>query len=51
MRKVFNAICFETNRQKTSQKYWRRIFGKVDHFMKAKALKTWLMNANLRHEN
>jgi hypothetical protein len=51
MRNAYNAICFETNRQKTSQKYWKRIFGKMENFMQARAMKTWLINANLRHEN
>ena len=51
MRKAYNSICFFINRQKTSQKYWKRIFGKIECYMQAKALKTWLSNANLRHEN
>lgn len=51
LRKAYNSICFYINRQKTSQKYWKRIFGKVEGYMQAKALKTWLFNANLRHEN
>ena len=49
IKNTFNAICFETKRQKTSQKYWKRIFGKMENFMQARAMKTWLINANLRH--
>lgn len=51
MRKAYNAMCFETNRQKTSQKYWKSIFGKMENFMQARAMKTWKINSNLRHEN
>ena len=50
MRMTFNAICFYVNRQKTSHKYWIKIFGKIERFMKGKAVKTWHMNANLRRE-
>jgi hypothetical protein len=51
MRKTFNAICFYTNRQKTSHGYWIRIFTKVENFMKSRAIKKWNMNSNLRYEN
>lgn len=33
MRKAFNSICFFINRQKTSYKYWKRIFGKIENYM------------------
>jgi hypothetical protein len=41
MRKVYNAMCFETNRQLTARKYWTKIFNKMDHFMKKRAVHIW----------
>jgi hypothetical protein len=41
LRKVFNMMVFETKRQTTARKYWMKIFGKMDHFMKKRALAIW----------
>lgn len=41
LRKVFNAMCFETKRQLTARKYWTKIFNKMDHFMKKRAVHIW----------
>lgn len=41
LRKCFNMMIFETKRQITAKKYWTKIFGKMDHFMKKRALIAW----------
>ena len=38
LRKHFNALCFYTNRQKRSKKYWLRILGRMDAYMKKRAI-------------
>ena len=38
LRKHFNAMCFHTNRQVKSRKYWLRILGKMDGYMKKRAI-------------
>ena len=44
MRKIYNSMCFYTNRQFTAKKYWTRIFTRMDHYMKKRTLKIWNEN-------
>lgn len=50
MRKIYNSLCFYTNRQVTAKKYWTRIFTRMDHFMKKRALKIWNENGHTKFQ-
>jgi hypothetical protein len=49
MRKHFNCIVFDTKRQIRAKRYWNKIFGKMDLFMKSRAVKRWAENAHGTH--
>lgn len=49
LRKTFNAMCFETQRQLTARKYWSKIFNKMDHFMKKRGMHMWKHGGNVKY--
>jgi len=51
LRKTFNAMCFETRRQVTARKYWNKIFNKMDHFMKKRAMKMWSHGGHVKYSD
>ena len=49
MRKHFNAIVFDAKRQIRAKRYWNKVFGKMDQYMKSRAVKRWAENAHCTH--
>ena len=49
LRKHFDAICFYAKRHKRSKRYWNKILGKMDKYMKQRAITMWAENAHLTH--
>lgn len=42
----FNALVYYTNRNLQARRYWKKILGRLDQFMKLRAVKVWQENAN-----
>ena len=42
-------MCFYTQRHKKSKRYWNKILGKMDKYMKQRAVTIWAENAHLTH--
>ena len=49
LRKHFNAIVFYVKRHLRAKRYWNKILGKMDKFMKQRAITMWAENAHLAH--
>jgi hypothetical protein len=50
MREKFNAICKYTVKMQKAKRYWNMILGRMDRFIRRRAVRRWLINANLKRE-
>ena len=46
MTKCFNSFVYFTQRNIRAKRYWNKIFNKLDHFMKLRAIKQWKLGTN-----
>ena len=50
MRKIYKAILFYSNRSLKAKRYWTRILGRMDLYMKHRAVKIWNENSHFKHQ-
>ena len=42
--KVFNALCFYTQRNQEAKRYWKKVLSRLDQYMKLRAVNIWKEN-------